>query len=145
MTRGLVYYSKRNRELPNDELQELVSFASHRNQSLNVSGFLTLNRNYYVQYLEGSNSSLQILMESIRRDERHELMGEVIYPIEKRLCSEWTMRYLSDVNLGNIQFPDLMVNLLKLEKTQAFNTLEIHHLVERLINNWAKTWQLSKK
>jgi hypothetical protein len=142
MTRGLVYYSRKKRDLPEDELQELVEFASHRNQSMNVSGFLTLNKKYYVQYLEGSNTSLESLMDSIRRDKRHEVINEVTYQIEQKLCSDWTMRYLSDANLGNIQFPDLMINLLNLEKSKAFDTIEIHRLVQRLVKNWAKTWQL---
>ncbi len=125
MTRGLVYYSTKSQILSSDDVDQLIDDAEKRNQTMNITGFLTMNENHFVQYIEGAGVHLASLMSSIRKDERHNVVAEFSYDIQEKVCSKWSMKLINDRSIGAIQFPDLMISLLKIQKSEAFKREEV--------------------
>lgn len=66
-------YVGRDEQLRSD-VDEIVSLASKKNVLISVTGGLVFTGKYFAQILEGENDNLDLLMTSISRDKRHEIL-----------------------------------------------------------------------
>ncbi|MDP3702122.1 MAG: BLUF domain-containing protein [Hylemonella sp.] len=71
MLSSLAYVSTAVHKLSNESLSNLIEKAASRNDSLGVTGLLLYSDGLFMQCLEGSKESLDMLMRSIRSDPRH--------------------------------------------------------------------------
>lgn len=73
-------------------IRDILETAQRNNQALGVTGALLFSGGYFCQVIEGPQSVLEQLFETIQMDERH---GDVTVlhfePIESRGFSEWAM------------------------------------------------------
>ena len=96
MITSLLYVSRSTLLLPQqgDEVDEIVAVSLRRNPALEVTGALVFTERLFAQNLEGPDSALDALMDSIRRDPRHRDV-EIVYrqPIPARRFDTWAMAY----------------------------------------------------
>lgn len=89
----LVYRSQATVPLSQAELQQLLTAARRRNAAEGLTGVLFVDRDRFVQWLEGSPASLEQVWQSIRRDRRH---GRIeLLPASwsgERLFPDWHLR-----------------------------------------------------
>lgn len=91
---ALVYKSTAIRVFTDAEIKELLNKARIRNKENNVSGILVYCDGFFLQYLEGPESNLAAIYNSIKKDNRHNNIRELSYKnIEKREFSNWCMAY----------------------------------------------------
>jgi hypothetical protein len=104
MVYTLIYVSTAREKQSKESLSSLTDKASNRNVALGVSGMLLYSLGNFMQCLEGSKESIDILMQSISSDSRHSGLlvlweGET----SNREFSDWGMAADSpDVGLTQI-------------------------------------------
>ena len=94
--KGIVYLSQAKIEFSEENLTELPSVSSQKNEALGITGYLCFLQNRFIQYIEGKTETVTSLMEIIKMDKRH----TVIHQIEKqnltnRKFPAWGMRYIT--------------------------------------------------
>ena len=93
---SLIYLSTVDLLMTEYDIQRLANKAAVFNESIGITGFLSFRKNQFIQYLEGSEEELQLLMAKIRQDERHSISYEMYFGTRKsRLFPNWEMKYLS--------------------------------------------------
>ncbi|CAN1535988.1 BLUF domain containing protein [Burkholderiaceae bacterium] len=77
------------------ELMQLVDLAIARNGSLNITGVLSCESNRFSQIIEGPASAIELLWNSIKKDERHcNIFSLGIKKIKQRSFANWSMRLI---------------------------------------------------
>lgn len=71
--------------------REILDIATERNAALGVTGVLCFSGDHFAQLLEGDQGALAQLMDSIRRDPRHQMLQE--WPAETALDARWFGRW----------------------------------------------------
>lgn len=93
---SLLYFSRSNLRLPDEAgaVDAIVATSVSRNRELDVTGALVFTEKHFAQYLEGPAEGVQALMDSIRRDPRHEDV-RIIFdkPLHARRFPTWAMAY----------------------------------------------------
>ncbi|WP_205665224.1 BLUF domain-containing protein [Caldimonas tepidiphila] len=97
-----VFYVSRARVDPcGPEPRRILEVATGRNARLGVTGLLFFSGDHFAQVLEGPRAALEEVMDSIRRDPRHEMLLE--WPVTpaggERWFPSWAMAYLFDERL----------------------------------------------
>lgn len=90
----LVYISKATVPFTTDSLKELTEVANVNNEKLNVTGCMIYASGYFLQLLEGSAESVDILYRKIEKDDRHKgtkLLLESRVDEDRRLFDKWFM------------------------------------------------------
>lgn len=92
MDGSLLYVSRR---LCTDaEIADIVGVSRVRNARLGVSGALIASQIRFAQFLEGPRAGIEALMDSIRRDRRHDTIDVVLdAEDERRRFSGWALAY----------------------------------------------------
>ena len=94
----LAYVSKALIDPCGSAPREILDIATQRNTVLGVTGVLCFTGDHFAQVLEGDERALAQLMDSIRRDPRHQLLRE--WPPEAaadaRWFDQWAMGYAYD-------------------------------------------------
>jgi hypothetical protein len=89
----LAYRSRCVKAPTEAELAELLRKAQERNHAERLTGLLIYDQGYFFQWLEGPESALNRVWNSIRRDPRHrqiEILREQVLP--ERFFASWDMR-----------------------------------------------------
>ncbi|WP_052731043.1 BLUF domain-containing protein [Spirosoma radiotolerans] len=90
----ITYFSTAIETTTEDNIQEIVTFSRERNARLNITGVLLYINGQIVQVLEGQQTAVTKLYNSIQQDPRHTQVRTVISrPISHRLFSHWYMGY----------------------------------------------------
>ncbi len=88
----LVYVSTASPALDRTGIESICSIAQSRNSASGVTGLLVFNGANFIQLLEGPQSNLDAVFDSIRRDPRHHGVVRLLAePAEGRVCSRWAM------------------------------------------------------
>jgi hypothetical protein len=93
---SLIYVSRSLLNFPDEaaEVDRIVGVSVARNEGLSVTGALIFTGKRFAQVLEGPESSLDELMNSIRRDPRHTDLTVVQQtPVAERRFAGWSMAY----------------------------------------------------
>lgn len=90
MHHTLCYISKQKDSLSSSNLEDLFQFVVETNTTLNISGVLLHNNNFFLQVLEGDKDSIQDLFAKIRRDQRHhELLLILNQKVDNRIFNNY--------------------------------------------------------
>jgi hypothetical protein len=93
---SLLYVSRSTLPINGDAeaLEEIIGVATTRNPPLRVTGALVYTQLHFAQLLEGPARSIEELMASIRRDQRHrDVMVVAEHSMATRKFSAWAMAY----------------------------------------------------
>ncbi len=131
MLNATIYRSRIRRALNEQELNELISVSNKTNKRLGLSGFLCRTENYYVQYLEGEDLALNLVLKKILKDDRHfDIIIEEV-PIDTRRCTDWGMVQVSGLLEGGITFAHLMADILG--RSKSVEKLELNKNIINLV------------
>ena len=128
LMRQFVYASAATQPFSTAALHTLLHKARARNSLYGVSGMLLYNSGSFLQVLEGEESYLQIIRDSIWRDARHtdtKILSNQI--IERREFEAWSMGF---IDISRIAPPEGLVNysrsspLLSFDNSQARKCLD---------------------
>lgn len=93
---SLLYVSEARHRLPegDDLVAAIVTVAQAGNPALEITGALIFTGAHFAQILEGPEPSIDVLVESIGRDERHRGVDIVeTRRISKRRFADWSLAY----------------------------------------------------
>ena len=96
MTYRLIYSSAATEEMARGDLEQMLEESRLRNARRGITGVLVFAEGVFLQVLEGEQDDVEDLMESIRRDPRHQEI-KVFHEEEtdRRAFPTWRMAYLS--------------------------------------------------
>lgn len=91
----LIYVSRSVRFLNEADLESLLESARKTNKQQNVTGILLYKDTSFIQYLEGSATAIDLIMERINRDPLHYNIRVLIdkTPLEARRFEHWWMGF----------------------------------------------------
>lgn len=92
-----LYLSKATQKFTGNQINKLVQQANMHNEKAGITGFLCYQKGYFVQYVEGEKQPLELLIESIKNDERHEILILLENPIKSVKFNDWGMKILRNV------------------------------------------------
>ena len=98
--KGLVYLSEAAIDFSIPDLKALTKIASTKNKLKNITGYLCFSNGRFLQYIEGSENSVNELFERIKEDARHKIIYEVESTgMERRIIPYWSMRHITTLEL----------------------------------------------
>lgn len=92
--RSIVYVSSATELLSSDAFQELLSVSRRNNAAVGIGGILLYWDGNFLQYIEGPDDQLDLLMSKVAQDPRHN--GLIVLErenIESRAFPDWTMAF----------------------------------------------------
>lgn len=128
-------------------LADINSKASRKNSQYNITGLLIFENNHFIQAVEGDDMQVDLLIDKISKDQRHEQMTILVdKPVQQRHFNNWNMdtlnldqqdifnteniKILRDAYQRNIDISDAMfITLLK----DFFN----HPDINKALNNYS--------
>lgn len=138
---ALIYASSAAIRFTDDDLHALAAKSSEKNSRLQVTGYLSFNRERTTifQYLEGPQPAVLNLMAEIAADERHRIANIIhLDDIDQRFFPGWHMRYLNGSYLRTMQMEDVLDVVLVTMCEKAFDREEIIATVQRLVRHIAQ-------
>jgi len=77
-----------------DVVAKIVATAHACNPAMGLTGALLFTGTYFAQVLEGESAAIDMLMEKVRHDPRHDQLLVVDRsPLDQRHFSDWSMAY----------------------------------------------------
>jgi EAL domain-containing protein (putative c-di-GMP-specific phosphodiesterase class I) len=101
----VVYCSAATQALTREKVERLLRMSQKRNETLGITGMLLCAGRSFLQVIEGEKKSVEKLIRSIEKDDRHRNITVIIRePIAERSFGEWTMGYadLKEVDVDTI-------------------------------------------
>lgn len=93
--RQLVYISTGSAQLTEADVAGILETSQRKNPQRGLTGFLIYNGRNFLQLLEGDAAAIDILMEELRADKRHNGLVRIEdVAIDVRRFTDWTMRRL---------------------------------------------------
>ncbi|MEE2526879.1 BLUF domain-containing protein [Hyphobacterium sp. HN65] len=90
----MIYVSRAAGALETAEVDDILEAARINNARLDITGLLLFDGTNFMQLLEGPNSDLQSLFETIAADKRHENVIRILLEdTEERQFPGWSMGY----------------------------------------------------
>lgn len=123
----LTYLSTTKIDFTINDLEELLEVSQANNAAMDITGYLYFDRNTFIQYLEGEESHVNKLMETIAQDTRHEILMTFDSTIDERRFPSWTMAYLSQTDFSAVRLEDLWKRFFNLSKKET-NSQDVHQL-----------------
>lgn len=94
----LVYASTISKGNTESDISQILDTAKQHNASVDVTGALLFNRNYFLQCLEGSRLRVNEIYHRILNDRRHQNILLLDYrEISEREFGDWSMGYIPEV------------------------------------------------
>lgn len=91
----LIYASSAKNMMTSDELVELLKKAREKNERLDITGMLLYRGGNFLQVLEGDESAVLDLYETIKADPRHHKVLTIgKKTVKERLFNEWEMAFI---------------------------------------------------
>jgi hypothetical protein len=91
---SLVYVSVSAHNLTDEELKEILEVSRQNNQALEITGMLLYRDGYFLQALEGEESTVMPLYERIRADDRHRRVLLIHKTtVQQRSFPDWSMGF----------------------------------------------------
>lgn len=106
---SLLYVSRSLLPTQHDDhvVDMIVKLGQERNAYLGVTGALIFTHLHFAQYLEGSRSNVDVLMESIRHDRRHAYIDILNKNVtSQRMFSQWGLAYSGPSHFADRQIGD---------------------------------------
>jgi Sensors of blue-light using FAD len=92
----IIYVSLAARDLPPEELAQLLDKARAHNAAQGVTGMMIYHRREFMQLLEGEQATVQALYDRIASDPRHQQL-RIFWegPIHERGFPDWGMAFVA--------------------------------------------------
>lgn len=105
--KSLIYLSLSRKEFSDSELVELAKISANKNAAVGITGFLCYQNGRFIQYIEGDEDEINLLMSKIRQDKRHKILTELkSFELVKKRFPTWGMALLKEENLTEFNFEE---------------------------------------
>lgn len=105
--KSVIYLSLAKDEFSENDLIDLAMSAAKKNSGEGITGFLCFQNGRFIQYIEGEEDSLDMLMSKIRHDKRHKILTELKSgELVKKRFPTWGMALLKEENLTEFNFEE---------------------------------------
>ena len=108
----IIYQSVSDQEWARSDLESLTLKSRAKNERLGLTGLLLYKNKAFIQTIEGEESVVRALFQTIANDPRHAIVAILSEgPIERRSYMEWSMgfRDVSQVDKAKVEgFNDLL-------------------------------------
>lgn len=124
----LMYYSKANDDITEQDLDSILEIAQPTNKKRCITGALLLYKGFFVQCIEGERDILNSLYSSIIHDARHNDVRLVRFrTIEERVFRQWSMGKANANSINDdisLQYaPNLNFNPSQMSPEQLYRLL----------------------
>ncbi len=120
----LLYASRLTAPLGHDGLTRLLAASQHNNKSSDVTGFLQIEDDIVLQYLEGPPDAVSSLIELIRRDPRHtDFVVLAADRLDQRYFEGWQMALVESTTLS--LFDLLGVRIDNIPQVRSVNPVDL--------------------
>lgn len=134
----LAYVSRAAGEMPPGEVDRIVVNAQHKNAEWGITGFLCLRDGMFLQCLEGEESAVRELFNTIRQDSRHDIVAVAdLGHSPERSFPAWKMRFLEDHFLGQRSLEDALEGAVLEMGRGTLNESHVAALANRVIDRIA--------
>lgn len=131
---ALAYISRAKQQFDEPDLIGLAHQAAEKNRRLAVTGYLNFRRGIFFQYLEGVETAVRGLMDTIAADPRHEVLNMVsLGEMPERRFADWSMRYITPNEFSVIHLEDVLEGVLKTMLGHTFELPVVQATVLRLV------------
>ena len=97
----VLYASNLVENMGHRALNELLDVSQRNNSTMDISGFLHIENQIVLQYLEGPSNLLQHAVDRIREDPRHAEFSILSHgPTERRFFEGWNMALVESTTLS---------------------------------------------
>ena len=97
----IIYTSLASRDLPPEELAQLLDKARVNNTAQGITGMMICHRREFMQLLEGEQAVVQALYDRIAVDPRHQQLRKIWDgPIRERGFPDWGMAFVAPDELA---------------------------------------------
>ena len=118
--KGIVYVSDALITFDNKSLISLAEKASYINESLGVTGYLSYENGSFLQYIEGEQDVVEILMNKISKDKRHHMVMKLVRDgFQERWFPSWHMQLLTKNELVQIQMENVITQYIRYLKSMS--------------------------
>lgn len=115
-----MYISEALSKFEGYRLDELAQRAAEKNARLDITGYLYFERQRFLQYIEGEPNTLESLMATIERDNRHEVIHVLkTDDLPSRKFPDWSMQQLRREDMIGIRMENILADYLKMLKTES--------------------------
>jgi len=127
------------------DLVPITEFSKVSNKANNITGILSYSNGHYLQIIEGEDNKVGSVIKSIRKDNRHQNMIEVLdVEIEERFFSDWSMNLVPLLNhneefIAVTNFLNDNIELLSQQQKRIFSVF--HQLTASLPSRRVKESQ----
>lgn len=128
----VIYKSNASGTLSTDDLSEIARISGHNNRKLMVTGFLTLSNSIFVQYLEGFQEQVDLILEKIICDTRHQNIK--IFRLKSspaRRFPNWQMRPVSSQELIGLSLENVLEQVVNLSVLKIIDD----HCLDKALDN----------
>src|SRR5450432_2000384 len=90
----IVYTSKATRPMLSEDLEQILRTARPRNLAVGITGILLYRHGHFLQVLEGPNEQLNVLLDRLNRDPRHDSVRVLLEGyVLSRAFGAWSMAF----------------------------------------------------
>lgn len=103
---SLVYISFASKDMSEAELTEILQKARENNQKLDVTGMLLYRKGFFIQALEGEETTVMPLYDKIKQDKRHRSVLQILKStVKNRNFEDWSMgfQYIENKDLASLE------------------------------------------
>ena len=142
---SLVYYSQAKLPFSEEKLYRLAVKANKKNKGLKITGFLQYKVDHFLQYLEGKQDHVMMVMDAIQRDPRHVVLRTVILKdTETRRFDNWHMRYWKESEFKYLKLVDLLSIILNDMYANLFSEEILQDRITKLVDLMSENQQFIK-
>ena len=124
--RQIVYFSTSAGRQDARTIAGILAVSREHNLREDITGLLVAGGHRYLQLIEGPASSVNALMDRIRRDQRHVGVTALVNrKIGKRAFAQWSMAYFEEPKLGDYETLRQMIDRVRAE-------VSVPHLREQI-------------
>jgi len=134
-----VYTSRPRMPMTKDVLDEITSKSIKNNKKIGITGMLLGIENRYLQYLEGDEEEVKILLQKIKKDGRHyEVTQWVSGFSENRIFRDWSMGswLMSNKQLEGLSAIKDIYVFLSNPESQVNSSKKFIMMMDGLLKTW---------
>lgn len=136
----LAYVSRAAEGLGRDDVQSIVDQAAAKNAEWGITGFLCLRDGVFLQYLEGEESAVTTLFETIRQDPRHTILTIARLGHQPhRNFANWRMQFLDEHYLGQVAAEDMLEGILRELGRGTVDAKRVASMADHMVTRIAAT------